>query len=1057
MEYLQEGLRRLHRHEGARDIEDKLLLEVVQVHRSPPDDSGPGDDRSEGPDFRAVPLWVTVTVMGQGSHPVLVTDEKNSSMRLMGCFKDLWLFKAKVIVPREGKVQINVMYRCHSSTPDGAFDLKEKLLGSTVLSLAQIELGEARDHALSSVRDDGLRHPVGSVTVRVMESKFAPQQRPSTSLSSTNTNTSSKRFGSSIPPSPTASLGTLQVIVWQGRAINTPFPCYVVLSCLQPRRLGNQSQRFRTPSVSNPTSPIFDYVAEFDLPSLQGNIQVELWEENPLQNTILGQVIVPVSWLTDRLTLPELMLERSSDEMSMTGWFEVFPTLRAGRYNRGGLYLPHVKGVPHSTGYGLTQPSAILGFIKLDVTLLLNAPVIPTILRDPWSYKPEQEELDDIEEAGLGSILVTGHALLRIFNLLKNPPFYSMLLEILNWRAPFHLCVGCLYTLSYTALLAQPWQYPLMAAIFSILVGWSAGSRTRSQLKHIRVFHNSTFTRDATRDVERRHDVAKAATEEKERIEKEGGTKKKEKKGDGEDDQEAAGDAAASPQSKDLGISEQYKHMKREALNMERTVQSTCSKLERYTHMMCFGDPILSGLSAMMAVLCALCCSFALVVLSPNQCFFLSLLSLFMPSEMQDFVLRSCTERAKRLVFWAIEAEPSSMTQDFNGEKKISYTRWLKLQARKWIRMFPDATELQYKQICAMAFIGREHEEERLPSSRVKVYGGVGGGEMTTDSAIVLEHVAALFQALWKQATAVESTGPLDASSTTNPPPPLQEEPDNRARPKLRICPRGVGDIYREKRGSHLHGMLEKNMSQQRMFEKQRLLEQHEERVAQETTSVDVSGWRSTRKATEHFTISQKSIPETISTEGSSTGGGLFFWLYAHFKRTVSASSMTPPTGTQSSRPTNRSDFTKDLTVRVTVLSVKGLTVKASAKKNTWAASFSQKVVVDLSVMPHNSCGIYHRTGGQPRSPNLVFREEFIFSKVAHSAMSVMAIVSLTGGTTHSSDLHLGHALAPLEAVLQHQLLNPKTPLIAWFPLHNRAGHKISQAAAQLSIELVVT
>jgi hypothetical protein len=74
--------------------------------------------------------------MGQGSHPVFVTDEKNSSMHLMGCSNDLWLFKAKVIVHREGKVQINVMYRCHSSTPDGAFDLKEKLLGSTVLSLA---------------------------------------------------------------------------------------------------------------------------------------------------------------------------------------------------------------------------------------------------------------------------------------------------------------------------------------------------------------------------------------------------------------------------------------------------------------------------------------------------------------------------------------------------------------------------------------------------------------------------------------------------------------------------------------------------------------------------------------------------------------------------------------------------------------------------------------------------------------------------------------------------------------------------------------------------------
>lgn len=1087
MEYLQEGLRRLHRHEGTRGQEEEvLLLEIVKVQRMDPD--FPDADL---PDFSAVPVWVTVTVGSQG--PVLITEEKSQSMRLLGCFKDLWLFKAKVIVPRDGKVQVNVMYRCHSSTPDGAFDLEDKILGSAVLSLAQIELGEAHDHALSlgsqqalAPHPEGLRS-VGSVTVRVMETKFAPQQQPTTfysstytSTSTTSTSASSKRIDSSVPPLPPphtfTSLGTLQVIVWQGRAINTAFPCYVVLSSLQPRHLYNHSQRFRTTTVGNPSSPIFDYVAQFDLPNLHGNIVVELWEENPLQNTMLGQVIFPISWLTDRLTLTELMVERSSDEMSLSGWFEVFPTLRAGRYNRGGLYLPHVKGIPQSTGYGLTHPSVSIGFIKLDITLLLNAPVMLTILRDPWSYKPEQEELDDIEEAGISSILVTGHSLLRIFNLLKNPPFVSMFLEILNWRAPFPLCVGVLYTLSYTALLAQPWQYPLMAAIVSILVAWSAGSRTRSQLKHIRLFNNSAISvsRDDTRDVERRHDVAKVATEERlaGETEKSSTSSRMKKKNDGGDDRQATGDigdAGASPRSKDMGLSEQYKHMKREALNMERSVQATCSKLERYSHMMCFGDPILSGITAMLAVLCALCGSVALFVLSPNQVLFLLILALFTPREMQDFALRSCTERAKRLVFWAIEGPSSTVQahhQEIDGEKKVSYTRWLKLQAKKWIRMFPDATELQHKHICAMAFISREHENERLPSNRVKVYGGIGGGggeggEMTADGAIILEDIAALFQALWKQAIAAAELT-CDTPLTGPVPPRIPEESgdDDRARPKLRICPRSVGDVYLEKRASQLasprwqDGVLEQTISQQRLFEKQqRLLEQRqkEDQVTRGSTSpADSSGWASTRKAIEHFRITM--------TEGSAGGGGvgLISWL----RRTVSPPPMVH------SRPTIRNDFKKDFTVRVTVLSVKGLTVKALTKMNTWAASFTQKIVCDLSVMPHSSCGTYFRTGGQPRSPNLVFREEFIFPKVTHRAKAVLVVVSMKSlspqmhlghaGGTQSSELHLGHALAPLEAVQQHQLLHPQTPLVSWFPLHNRTGRKISQAAAQLSIELIV-
>lgn len=117
-------------------------------------------------------------------------------------------------------------------------------------------------------------------------------------------------------------------------------------------------------------------------------------------------------------------------------------------------------------------------------------------------------------------------------------------------------------------------------------------------------------------------------------------------------------------------------------------------------------------------------------------------------------------------------------------------------------------------------------------------------------------------------------------------------------------------------------------------------------------------------------------------------------------------------------------------------------------------AIMASKIYADVIVMPSSSCDVLCRTGGQPKSPNVVFREEFIFNKVSHSSQALMVYISMKSAAQRRvEEVHLGHAIAPLEDVLSVD----EGPIIEWFPLYDRGGKPIPKALVQLSLELIIS
>jgi hypothetical protein len=74
-------------------------------------------------------------------------------------------------------------------------------------------------------------------------------------------------------------------------------------------------------------------------------------------NRVLGQVVIPFSWIVDRLSLKLKSPNRSQAQLS--GWFELFPYCKPSRLNRGGQYRPFIPGIPQYAGYGAVKPEKV--------------------------------------------------------------------------------------------------------------------------------------------------------------------------------------------------------------------------------------------------------------------------------------------------------------------------------------------------------------------------------------------------------------------------------------------------------------------------------------------------------------------------------------------------------------------------------------------------------------------------------------------------------------------------------------------------------------------------
>jgi hypothetical protein len=185
-------------------------------------------------------------------------------------------------------------------------------------------------------------------------------------------------------------VGALRTVVWQGRKINTSsssssspgsYPVYLTVGLA-----AEGSVRHRTQTALIPTDPIFDHLVETPLTSLQGDVLIALWEVvNPKTHKCVGQVILPLSWLTNMFMIPY-----NGPVATVAGWFQFLPRNPATTYNGGGQYRPYISGTPQATGFGLDHPEKVSVYVyHMKTSMAVHVEVIlPHVYlhsRNTWS------------------------------------------------------------------------------------------------------------------------------------------------------------------------------------------------------------------------------------------------------------------------------------------------------------------------------------------------------------------------------------------------------------------------------------------------------------------------------------------------------------------------------------------------------------------------------------------------------------------------------------------------------------------------------------------------
>ena len=272
-------------------------------------------------------------------------------------------------------------------------------------------------------------------------------------------------------------IAKLQLVLWQGKAINCNYPCYAVIGMLGANNIARQ--RHRSVTRSNPANPIFDYYAELDLTSVvQGDVVIELWEHHNMRNDrLLGRVVVPTSWMLSQGVY-------DGKNMEISGWYELFPSGLITRYNKYGQYRPYARGVPLYTGYGLVRASAPIGLIKIECRLVLNGaatklPPYPVIfaLSNARKIDPYHIDMSSDEDTGISALVVAASNLRRIIGAIADPPIIDSFYDIVEWRSHPMLTYLLLCLHTYTFLFAATWQLPMIFAMFLAILGAATASR----------------------------------------------------------------------------------------------------------------------------------------------------------------------------------------------------------------------------------------------------------------------------------------------------------------------------------------------------------------------------------------------------------------------------------------------------------------------------------------------------------------------------------------------------------------------------------------------------
>jgi hypothetical protein len=291
---------------------------------------------------------------------------------------------------------------------------------------------------------------------------------------------------------------------------------------------------------------------------------------------------------------------------------------------------------------------------------------------------------------------------------------------------------------------------------------------------------------------------------------------------------------------------------------------------------------------------------------------------------------------------------------------------------------------------------------------------------------------------------AVKPEAAVSSAPPPRPPPPQQ-------------VTKTIGDVYRERRRSQFM-QLELQIARQKQADEKRQQEAAESlrQLQQAQPQPQPQSHAEQENTSWGF---NRLLAAITSSEGHRTNAlGDAASAFLHSLQNVAAGSRATPSSKSHVLPQKSPRvFKKSFTLRVGVLSAKGLQVRtASNKVHGYLAILEQKVYADLSVMPHSSCGVYCRTGGQPRSPNVIFREEFIFKNIEHTAQALMVVLTLKSAMdTKSLVTHVGYCVVALDKI-QFAMSNGDTVFLDWFPLYDRSGAKISKAFVQLSLELTV-
>jgi hypothetical protein len=388
------------------------------------------------------------------------------------------------------------------------------------------------------------------------------------------------------------SIGRLRAVVWRGRKLSSTYPVYLSIGLGVAGTAKNKSA-----VVSVPRDPIFDHIVDMDLFSMQGDVVIALWEvHNVRSHKQLGQMIFPLSWLANMSTQ-----SKSGTSASISGWFQFLPMNKATAYNNGGQYRPYIPGTPQFTGFGLDEPGKdkTAGYLLVQLSIDLNKPLFRSMFFQPSLYAhgtPEVEQIDDDSVMAIvASMIMARNNLMQIYQLMRYPMWLLTFSDIVRWREHPAFTFWTIYFWTYSILVAPTWQYPMLACLFFIFIGFATSRRRNFSGSHLYIPEMDVDT------------------------------------------------------SEESTLREKYNKLKSAAYSVASLVETMRVTIERGGNIFTWADPMLTA--ATILLMLAFCSSFSLVLLifPPHVFIFCAGMMAFVPEDFMDYAMAVMKEYKKKV------------------------------------------------------------------------------------------------------------------------------------------------------------------------------------------------------------------------------------------------------------------------------------------------------------------------------------------------------------------------------------------------------------------------